>query len=37
MIVFNEKIQEVLYPTRLYWFLISVLEIEPEKRKLIML
>jgi hypothetical protein len=37
MIILNEKIQEVLYPTRLYWFLMSVLKIEPEERKLIML
>lgn len=37
MIVLDEKIKEILYPTSLYWFLIYALEFEPEKRKLIML
>jgi len=37
MIVLDEKIKEILYPTSLYWFLIHALNFVPEERKLIML
>ena len=37
MLVFDEKIKEILYPTALYWFLIHALEFTPEKRELIMM
>ena len=36
-LLFYEKIREMLYPTALYWFLISVLNFDLEKRELIML
>lgn len=36
-VVLYDKINELLYPTALYWFLVSVLNMDSEKRELIML
>ncbi len=36
-LVLYDTIKELLYPTALYWFLLSVLNIDSEKRELIML